>query len=73
MALEEDGRPTKTGKYDEALLLDLPHHAVLNPWLCMLKEKRQPSLSLWIHSHPDMIKSRFWIVDHIVPGVSSCK
>ena len=56
LALEEDGKPTKTGKYDEALLLDLPHHAVLSPWLRMLKEKRQPNESLWIHSHADMIK-----------------
>ena len=56
LALEEDGKPTKTGKYDEALLLDLPHHAVLSPWLSMLKAKRQPHESLWIHSQAEMIK-----------------
>ena len=56
LALEEDRKPTKTGKYDEALLLDLPHHIVLGPWLAMLQEKRQPGESLWIHSHPEMIK-----------------
>ena len=50
LALEEDGKPTKTGKFDEALLLDLPYHLVLSQWLAMLKRKRAVGQSLWVHT-----------------------
>ena len=31
LASEESGKPTKTGQYDDALALGLPHHFVLYP------------------------------------------
>ena len=54
LAAEEFGKPTKTGQYDEALALDLPHHGVLAPWLAALHERRQGKDSIWIHSYKQM-------------------
>ena len=56
LALEEHGKPSKSGKFDEALLLDLPHHQVLNPFLRKLHKLRKGNDTLWIYTQANMIK-----------------
>ena len=56
LSATELGKPSKTGQYDESLALDLAHHAVLSPWLAMLRHRRADAECIWIHSHAEMIR-----------------